>query len=126
MNPTALESYRRQLQALLGRMDRERQGLHSEALRATGGEAGGGLSNVPLHPADLGSQHFDEEILLTVLTNQQGLEEEINAALARIEEGAFGACEACGKAISAQRLQAVPYTRFCRNCAVRNEPPPRR
>ena len=50
----------------------------------------------------------------------QGLEEgaqqtlvEIDAALARIEDGTYGICEVCGKPIGADRLRAIPWARLC-------------
>jgi RNA polymerase-binding transcription factor DksA len=42
----------------------------------------------------------------------------IEAALARIEAGEYGICTVCGKPISPERLDALPDTPFCRNCAV--------
>lgn len=41
----------------------------------------------------------------------------IKAALQRIEDGEFGSCTKCGKDISAERLDVLPYTPFCRDCA---------
>lgn len=41
----------------------------------------------------------------------------IQAALARIEDGTFGECVACGEPISRARLNAVPHAARCRNCA---------
>ncbi|HGG04592.1 MAG TPA: TraR/DksA family transcriptional regulator [Aliiroseovarius sp.] len=41
----------------------------------------------------------------------------ITAALARMDEGEFGFCVKCGDEISEERLDAVPYTPFCRKCA---------
>ena len=41
----------------------------------------------------------------------------IEAAVARIDEGEFGYCVKCGDRISQERLDIVPYTPFCRNCA---------
>ena len=41
----------------------------------------------------------------------------IQAALDRIEAGAFGICVKCGKPIGEQRLEAVPHTPFCQPCA---------
>lgn len=41
----------------------------------------------------------------------------IDAALARIETGTYGDCAKCGEEISAERLEALPSTPFCRNCA---------
>ena len=42
----------------------------------------------------------------------------IKAALARIDSGNFGICTKCGNDISAERLNAVPFTPFCRSCAA--------
>lgn len=41
----------------------------------------------------------------------------ISAALARIRSGTYGICTKCGNEISAERLDALPHTPFCRNCA---------
>lgn len=43
--------------------------------------------------------------------------EAIHAALARIREGTYGICMRCGKEISGQRLDIVPHTTLCRECA---------
>jgi DnaK suppressor protein len=40
----------------------------------------------------------------------------IEDALARIIRGSFGVCEACKQPISKARLEAVPWTRVCRDC----------
>ena len=42
----------------------------------------------------------------------------IDAALARIEAGSFGACVRCDEPIPLERLNAVPHTPFCKNCAA--------
>ena len=41
----------------------------------------------------------------------------IKAAYGRMEEGEFGYCVKCGEEISTERLDVVPFTPFCRNCA---------
>jgi len=45
----------------------------------------------------------------------------IEEALARIERSNFGVCADCGNAISAARLEAVPWTRHCRECKERSQ-----
>jgi RNA polymerase-binding transcription factor DksA len=112
-----MNSYKRQLLALNTRLDGDRSQLKDEALRATGGEASGGLSDVPLHLADLGSDAYEEEVTFGLVKNEEHLIEEINAALARLERGAFGRCEACRQRISKSRLEALPYARHCIRCA---------
>lgn len=39
--------------------------------------------------------------------------DEVERALAKLDEGVYGQCETCGKAIGADRLEAMPATRFC-------------
>jgi RNA polymerase-binding transcription factor DksA len=41
----------------------------------------------------------------------------INAALERMEHGEYGICTTCGEKISEERLDLLPATPFCRNCA---------
>lgn len=52
---------------------------------------------------------------------------DIDAALARIEEGTFGGiCEDCGGEIAPERLEAIPQTRLCVRCAAASGPSPTR
>lgn len=44
---------------------------------------------------------------------------EVEAALARVDDGTYGACEECGRPIGAARLDALPATRTCIDCAAR-------
>ncbi len=121
MTQTETETVRRRLESLLRRLDRDRAQLKDEALQGTGGEASGSLSDVPLHLADLGTHDFEEEVTLSLLQNEEQLIEEINAALARLEQGTFGTCEGCRRPIARDRLQALPYARYCTSCAQRLE-----
>lgn len=47
--------------------------------------------------------------------------DEIQAAQARLETGAFGVCESCGGAIPVRRLRAVPWARQCLDCRAKEE-----
>jgi RNA polymerase-binding protein DksA len=107
----------RRLQALMRRVELDRSQLRDEALQGTGGEASGGLSDLPLHPADLGSDAYEEELTLGLLENEEQLIEEIGAALSRIEQGEYGRCEDCRRPIPERRLRALPYARHCVACA---------
>jgi len=109
--------YRQRLINLTTRLEGERSQLKGEAFQPTGGEASGGLSDVPIHPADLGSRDVEEDVTLGLLENEEQLIEEINAALDRLEEGTYGRCEKCRQEITRARLQAVPYARCCVSCA---------
>ena len=116
-NQAMLDAYRRVLLDLLNRSDSNVSQLRSEALEPSGGEASGSLSNLPTHLADLGTHLAEGDMTLTLLNKEEGMSAEINSALTRIDSGTFGVCEACGKPIPRQRLQALPYVRNCVTCA---------
>src|SRR5947209_16969342 len=99
MTEAEIESYRRRLLALKQRLGTELTELEEEALRPVGGEAAGGLSDVPVHPADLGTDNYEEEVSLDLIENENQILTEIDDALARIEDGTFGRCKNCGQEI---------------------------
>jgi RNA polymerase-binding transcription factor DksA len=113
MDQASLERHRRQLIDLGRRLQTEFSGISEEALRTTGGQAAGNLSNAPLHLADVGTEEYAEEVNISLLENRGQLLEEVNAALDRINQGTYGRCEVCGKQIAEERLRAIPYTRLC-------------
>jgi RNA polymerase-binding protein DksA len=119
MKKAEQEKYRERLRDLKTRLRGDLDSLAAEALRKTGGEASGNLSNAPVHLADLGTDSFEQEMSMTLLENNQQLRDEIDAALKRIDEGTFGRCEECGKDIAAGRLQALSYARYCIDCSRR-------
>ena len=121
MTKAILDGFRQQLLDLRNRLKGDVTNLADEALRKAGGEASGSLSNMPIHMADLGSDSFEQEFTLSLLENEEQLLEEVNAALDRIERGVFGRCEECNAVIPKVRLNAVPYTRYCVDCARKQE-----
>jgi len=121
MTKTELQAYRDQLESLRARHNGDVSHLADEALRRTGGGAAGNLSNMPIHMADLGTDNFEQEFTLNLLQNEEQLLEEIAAALDRMRLGKFGLCEECQAAIPKARLQAVPYARYCVDCARKLE-----
>jgi RNA polymerase-binding transcription factor DksA len=123
MTKPELETYRKMLQALRSRLKGDVSHLANEALHSTGGEGSGGLSNAPLHPADLGTDNFEQEFTLSLMQNQEQALTEIGDALERIRRGTFGKCEECSAAIPKGRLEALPYARHCVACARKLQQP---
>src|SRR5213082_58877 len=121
MTKAELQTYQDQLNALRNRHNGDVSHLTDEALRRTGGGTSGNLSNMPIHMADLGTDNFEQEFTLSLLQNEEQLLDEIGAALERIKQGKFGKCEDCEDDIPKARLQAVPYTRYCVECARKLE-----
>ena len=115
------EKYKQRLLELAARLKNDESGVANDALRQVSGDVSGNLSNVPLHLADLGTDTFDQEMSASLLTNSRQLQTEVAAALDRMENGTFGKCEQCGCDISEGRLEALPYTRYCVDCAQRAE-----
>jgi RNA polymerase-binding protein DksA len=79
----------------------------------------GELSNVPTHLADHDSEGLESAVEL--IRNERDMLEMVEAALARIEDGTYGICERCGQQIAEPRLQAIPYTPHCIQCASKLE-----
>jgi DnaK suppressor protein len=70
------------------------------------------LAGYSLHMADSGTDNFDRDFALSLLSSDQDAMYEIEEALKRIERNTFGVCELTGKAIPKARLEAIPWTRF--------------
>ena len=80
--------------------------------RAEGSEA----SAFGMHQADAGSDAYDRDFALSLLSQEQDALYEIDQALKRIELGTYGICEMSGKPISHARLEAIPFARFTVEC----------
>jgi RNA polymerase-binding protein DksA len=117
MTGAELQSYRRRLLDLKRRHGAILTDLEEEALRPSGADADGGLSEVPVHPADLSPAEYEEEVTLGLLETEAQLLTEIDDALVRIDQGSYGRCVECGQTISRRRLHAIPYARHCLRCA---------
>ena len=124
MTKAELDGYRASLLDLQNRHNGDVSHLADEALRRAGGGAAGNLSNMPIHMADLGTDNFEQEFTLNLLQNEEQVLDEIGAALDRIDQGTFGRCEECEVEIPKARLQAVPYARYCVDCARKVEQEP--
>jgi RNA polymerase-binding protein DksA len=64
------------------------------------------------------AEESELESLLAEVHSEEGQLVEIEAALDRLRNGTYGFCQASGRPISAERLRAVPWTRFCRERAA--------
>jgi DnaK suppressor protein len=80
--------------------------------RAEGSEA----SAFGMHQADAGSDAYDRDFALSLLSQEQDALYEIDQALKRIELGTYGTCEMSGKNIPRARLEAIPFARFTVEC----------
>jgi DnaK suppressor protein len=121
MNHNEMENFRQHLLTLQHRLNGDVSHLTDEALRHNQKEASGNLSSMPIHMADIGSDNFEQEFTLSLLGKEEQVLEEVAHAMDRIQEGTFGTCEECQRPIPRARLQILPYTRFCVECARKLE-----
>jgi len=73
-------------------------------------------STVDNHPGDMGTEMFEQEKDLGLQTNARRRLREIDQALQRMEEGAYGICAVCGQPIDEARLEAFPSAITCIRC----------
>ncbi len=102
-----LDQERLRLQGL--RDDFVREGLTSESEEESLAE----LSSVDQHQADVGTETFNRERDFSILERIEGELDDVEHALRRLDDGSYGTCEACGRPIDDDRLEAMPAARFC-------------
>jgi RNA polymerase-binding transcription factor DksA len=71
------------------------------------------LSSAEQHPAELATETIEREIDQSLVAHAEAELAELDAAMTRLENGAYGLCEACGQPINEGRLEAMPGTRYC-------------
>jgi RNA polymerase-binding transcription factor DksA len=96
--------YYERLLELRDQLTRQMDGLAKESAQE--------MSGYSLHMADSGTDNFDRDFALSLLSSDQDAVYEIEEALKRIEKNTFGICELTAKPIPRKRLEAIPWTRF--------------
>ena len=89
---------------LRDQLTRQMNGLAKESAQEMAGYS--------LHMADSGTDNFDRDCALSLLSADQDAIYEIEEALKRIEKNTYGICELTGKPIPRSRLEAIPWARF--------------
>src|SRR5208282_2369603 len=70
---------------------------------------------------DLASEERDREINFILSDRERVKLKQIDDALERLDEGTYGVCESCGLEIAEERLEAMPFSRLCRDCQQEQE-----
>ena len=97
-------NYYKRLLDLREQLQRQMSGLAKQSAEEVQGYS--------LHMADSGTDNFDRDFALSLLSSDQDAVYEIEAALNRIEKGTYGVCEVTNKPIPRVRLDAIPWTRY--------------
>ena len=105
-----LREFRKLLLAKKKEMLGDLTGMRAEARGAGPGEQSG---DPPVEQTKYADESDDREITIDLLASERVLLQEINEALARIDEGTFGVCLATGQPIGKNRLLARPWAKYC-------------
>ncbi len=95
--------------------------LSESALSSSQRESSGDLSGYSLHMADMGTDTFQRDLELGLVSKEQEILYKIDEALRMIEDGTYGICQTCGKPIKESRLRAVPFAKLCIACQEKEE-----
>jgi len=118
MSPFLLKQRDRLLQLRDNILD-SMNGVAKDTLRARA--EGSEASAFGMHQADAGSDAYDRDFALSLLSQEQDALYEIEEALKRIEQNVYGTCEMSGKPIAHARLEAIPFARFTVECQAQIE-----
>lgn len=95
---------------------------HSEdTLTSSQRDSSGDLSGYSMHMADMGTDTFNRDLELGLVTREHEMLYRIDEALRMIEEGTYGKCQECGEMIKEGRLRAVPFATLCISCQEKEE-----
>jgi DnaK suppressor protein len=100
-----LLSERSRLEAVRQAADRLSAGAAEAAQRE--------LSSADQHPAELATETLERELDQSVVQAARAELAECEDALRRLDAGTYGRCEECGQPISDERLEALPFARYC-------------
>jgi RNA polymerase-binding transcription factor DksA len=113
------KAQREKLQALRDLILDSMAGVAKDTLRSR--PEGNDGSAFGMHQADAGSDAYDKDFALSLLSQEQDALYEIEEALKRIEAGTYGLCEMTGKPIMIARLEALPFARYTVECQAELE-----
>jgi RNA polymerase-binding transcription factor DksA len=117
MKKAELKPYKELLLALRQRLRGDVHAMADAALSRSGGNNSGSASSVPSHIADMGSDTFELDNTLALISSEGEALQQVEGALERMEEGVYGSCVECSSRIPKMRLNAIPYTPYCLKCA---------
>jgi DnaK suppressor protein len=108
------------LARLRSRLEQQRQeilDLYKQDLRAGQESADDGTEDI----VDRANNSYNRELMFSISDSERQMLFQVEDALRRMDEGVYGRCSNCGRSISLQRLEAVPWARYCIDCQELSE-----
>ncbi len=110
-----LDHFRELLQQRRVRLASDLNMMQDEALKVTAQD------NSSDSVADTGTDNYEQDFTLGLIETEAELAREVDDALIRCDQGAFGICETCQTPIPLARLEILPFARLCVNCQQTHE-----
>lgn len=126
LSQARLKHYERLLMEERARAQEE-LGHNATLFDSASADADGDLTSYPFHMADQGTDAMEQEKSFLLASQEGRLLWQIDEALRQLyrEPETFGRCSNCGRPIGEERLEALPYTQLCIDCAERASAPDR-
>lgn len=119
LTPQQVEHFRRRLERLVAQLRLKVRHLEAEAWRGTEEPVQG--ADMPGIDTDPPSQEEEEYLARVLWQNEREILAQAEEALTRIAAGTYGVCVHCGQPIGKARLEQLPYTPYCVECARKAE-----
>jgi RNA polymerase-binding protein DksA len=108
-----LEKQRKNILELRDHILDQMQGVAQDSLKSNDNASSSAFG---MHQADAGSDAYEKDFALSLLSQEQDALYEIEEALKRIDQGTYGICEMSGEPIPVERLEAIPFARYTVHC----------
>ena len=95
--------------------------ISKDTLMKSQKDMSGDISGYGIHMADVATDNYERDFNLSLVSSERNSVMDIDAALKRIEDKSYGVCEMCKKDIAKNRLDALPYAKYCRKCKEKAE-----
>ena len=109
-----LNRQKKKLEELRDHLLDQMRGVAQETLKSKDDTASS--SAFGMHQADAGSDSYEQDFALSLLSQEQDALNEIQEALQRIDDGSYGVCEMSNESIPLERLEAIPFARYTVVC----------
>ena len=100
------------LRERLAKQKQEILDMYKQDLKAGQESADDGTEDI----VDRANAAYNRELMFSLSDGERQLLLQIEDALRRMDQGTYGRCNNCGNTITIQRLEAVPWARYCINC----------
>jgi YteA family regulatory protein len=116
MQKSKLDYFRRKLEQEKERINQLLKLMIKNETIDSNSEISSELSFYDNHPSDMATELSDIERGMAFSENEKSMLKKVDRALENVKNNTYGICKACGKHISEDRLEFLPYAEYCVLC----------